>query len=210
MYFSLVRIWWTEALVHERPKSVAIPSVLSVAAISRPIYASNEFDLVRGPGRQHDPVGLQALAIAATALSFHIAALVDQNPPQPVARRAALVKAELDEPALTGKHLDRQLAAVFAGHHALDGLQEIGADAAIVLELLAAIMNANAGAGADMLMVGAFVGILKPAPTADFINQDGGEVGRPGSNLGDQILDSLAAVDPQAASAGVFVNAQDP
>ena len=86
------------------------------------------------------------------------------------ARRAALAKSQLDQPALAREYLDRKLPAVFASHDALDGLQQVGADAAVVLELLPAIVNANASAGADVLMIGSFVGLLEEAPSLSLLH----------------------------------------
>ena len=88
-------------------------------------------------------------------------------------------KAELDQPALTREHLGGQLAAVFAGHRALDALDDGRDRAAVILELLGAVLNADAGALADVFVVGALIGVLKPAPAADVVDQDGREIGVP-------------------------------
>ena len=74
--------------------------------------------------------------------------------------------------------LGRQLAAVLAGHRALDALDDGRDRAAVVLELLRAVVDGDAGALADVLVVGAFVGVLEPAPAADVVDQDRLEVGR--------------------------------
>jgi hypothetical protein len=63
-----------------------------------------------------------------------------------------------------------QLAAVFASHRALDRLDDRRGGAAVVLELLGAILDADARALADVLVVGTLVCILKPAPAADVID----------------------------------------
>ena len=55
-----------------------------------------------------------------------------------------------------------------------------------------------------MLVIGALVGILKPAPAADVIDEDRLEVGLAGLNLGHQVLQRLAAVEPQAGAPGVL------
>lgn len=130
-----------------------------------------------------------------------IAVLVDQHAPKPVAGRAALAIAQFNETTLPGKDLHRQLAAVFAGHHAFDGLQQVGADAAVVLELLAAIVDPDPRTGADMFVICAFVRILKPAPAADVIDKNRLEVGVAGLDLGHQVLQRLAAVEPQSRPA---------
>ncbi len=97
---------------------------------------------------------------------------------------------------MPGEDLHGQLAAVFASHHPLDGLQKVRADAAVVLELLAAVMDPNAGTGADVLVIGALVGVLKPAPATDVVDEDCPDVGMPGLDLGHQVLQRLAAVEP--------------
>lgn len=141
------------------------------------VHALDDPLLFLGAGHQDHSVGLQALLLATGQLALRAAVLVDQNPPQPVSGGAALAIAKLHEAALPGEDLHRQLAAVFARHHALDGFQEVRADAAVVLELLAAVVDPDAGTGTYVLVVGAFVGILKPAPTADVVDEDGLEVG---------------------------------
>ena len=64
---------------------------------------------------------------------------------QPVARHAALAEAALDKPALAGEHLVREFAAVLGGHGALDGLDDVGHGAAVVDELLHAIVDLDLG-----------------------------------------------------------------
>ena len=127
--------------------------------------------------------------------------LVDQHAPQAVSGRTALTKAEFHKAALPGKDLHRKLAAVFAGHDALDGLQKVGADAAVVLELLAAVVHPDPGAETDVLMVCALIGVLKSAPATDVVDEDRFEIGLAGFNLGHQLLQRLAAVEPQSRSA---------
>lgn len=73
---------------------------------------------------------------------------------------------------------------VLAGHHPLDGLQQGRADAAVILEPLAAAVDPDPCARADMLVIRAPVVILKPAPAADVIDEDWLEVGLAGSDLG--------------------------
>ena len=87
--------------------------------------------------------------------------------------------------------------------------QQVGADAAVVFELLAAVVDADPGARADMLVVGPFISILKPAPAADVIDQNSLEIRLAGSDFGHQVLQRLATVQPQPRPTGVFENAQD-
>jgi hypothetical protein len=88
-----------------------------------------------------------------------------------------LPKAQLDQAALPGEHLGRQLPAVFARHRALDALDDGGHGRAVVLELLGAVGDLNSGAAADVLVIGAFVGVLEPTPAADVVDEDDLEVG---------------------------------
>jgi hypothetical protein len=48
-----------------------------------------------------------------------------------------------------------------------------------------------------MFVVGPFISILKPAPAADIIYQNGLEIRLTGSVLGHQVLQRLASVNPQ-------------
>src|SRR5690606_10278122 len=109
---------------------------------------------------ENDPVGLKALLLAARQLALGIAVLVDQHPAQSVSGRAALAKTEFDQAALARENLHGELATVFTGHDPLDGFQQVRADAAVVLELLSAVVDADSGAGTDMLVIGTLVGIL--------------------------------------------------
>ena len=104
---------------------------------------------------------------------------------------------------------DTTLEAVFARHHPLDGFQKVGADAAVVFELLATIVDPDPGTSADMLVVGPFIGILKPTLAADVIDQNGLEIRLAGSNLGHQALQRFAVVQPQPGPTGVLEDAQD-
>jgi hypothetical protein len=88
-----------------------------------------------------------------------------------------LPEPQLDQPALAGEHLGRQLPAVFACHGALDAFDDGRHRRAVVLELLGAVGDLDAGAAADVLVVRALVGILKSPPAADVVDQDDLEVG---------------------------------
>jgi hypothetical protein len=166
-------------------------------------------DLVIGPGHQDDAVGLQALVLAARQFALDGACWSISTFAQAVARRAALAETQLDQAALAGEHLGRQLPAVFAGHGALDALDDGGHRRAVVLELLGAVGDLDAGAAADVLVIGALVGVLEPAPAADVVDQDDLEVGLAGLDVLDQLLQGDAAVDAQAALAFVGVGADD-
>jgi hypothetical protein len=77
-----------------------------------------------------------------------------------------LSKAELDQTALTDEHLRRELPTVFAGHRTLDALYDGRDRTAVVLELLGAVLDRNAGALTDVLVIGALVGVLESSPAA--------------------------------------------
>jgi len=147
-----------------------------------------------GAGHQDDAVGLQALLLAARQLALRVAVLVDQHPAQPVSGRAALAIPQLDEAALPGEDFDRKFPAVFPCHDPLDGFQKVRADAAVVLKLLATVVYPDPGAGTDVLVIRALVGILKTAPAADVVDEDRFEVGIAGLDFGHQVLQRLAAV----------------
>lgn len=127
------------------------------------IDISNDFNFLGGARSEDDAVGLQALVLAARQLGFPLAILADQYAAQAKSCRATLAIAQLDQAALARKDLDRQLAAVFARHRSFHTLDDGGDGAAVLLELLGAILDLNVGATADVFVIGGFIGILKPA-----------------------------------------------
>ena len=173
------------------------------------VHALDDPLFLLGAGDQNHAVGLKALLLAARQLALRIAMLVDQHAAEPVPGRIALAIAQFDETALPGEDFYGKLAAVFASHHPLDGLQQVRADAAVILELLAAVVDPDPGAGTDVLVTGAFVGVLKPAPPADVIDEDSLEVGIAGLDLGHQVLQSLSAVEPQSRASRVLESPKD-
>ena len=105
------------------------------------------------------------------------ALFVDQHPPQAEARPGRPGGSRARSGGTGRRTPWRQLAAVLAGHGALDALDDGGAQAAVVLELLGAVVHLDARVAADVLVVGALVGVLEPAPAADVVDQDDLEVG---------------------------------
>jgi hypothetical protein len=83
---------------------------------------------------------------------------------------------EFDLTTLTGEDLDREFAAVFSGHCTLHALDDSRDRTAIIFELLGAVVDAYAGALANILIIGAFVRILKAAPAAYVVNENRLEV----------------------------------
>jgi hypothetical protein len=100
------------------------------------------------------------------------------------------------------------MAAVFGGHHPFDLLEQ-GAGHPAGLERLSAVLDREAFLSADELVVGALVGVLEPAPTADVLDEDGLEVGRSADDVGQQLLQAPAARGRQAADAGVDIGPDD-
>ena len=158
---------------------------------------------------QDDAVGLQALVFATRQLALDRAGLVDQHAPQAVSGWPALPKAQLDQAALPGEYLGRQLPAVFASHRTLDALDDGGHGRAVVLELLGAVGDLNSGAAADVLVIGALVSVLKPTPAAHVIDQDDLEVRVARFDVLDQLLQRLATINAQPALAFVGVGPDD-
>src|SRR3546814_11423229 len=64
------------------------------------------------------------------------------------------LETEADQPALAGENLHRQLTAIFASHRPLHALDDRRAQAAIILELLGAVLNGDPRFPADELVVG--------------------------------------------------------
>src|SRR5690606_38420685 len=121
----------------------------------------------------------------------------------------ALAKTLFDQPSLPGKHLGRELAAIFAGHGAFDAFDDGRDRAAIIVVLLGAILPRPPGAPADILVVRGLVGVLEAAPAADVIDQHQGEIGRAGLNILDQLPERIAALDLEPALASIGIGAHD-
>lgn len=68
--------------------------------------------------------------------------------------------------------LRRKLAAELRRHYSLYILYDVRNQASVVVELLGAVRNFNAGLLADKLVVGTLIDILKAAPAADIKDQD--------------------------------------
>ena len=162
-----------------------------------------------GPGTRIDAVGLKALLRANRELALRLSLLVDELSAQAVARQAALPEAEANEPALAREDLHGELAAVLAGHRPLHALDDRRAQAAIVLELLRAVVNDDAGLLAEELVVGAFVGVLESTPATHVVDEDGREVGTAGPHVVDQLLQRVAAVEAQTALPVIGVGTHD-
>ena len=135
--------------------------------------------------------------------------MVNQDAPQAVTGWPALPKAQFDQAALSREHLGRQLPTIFARHRALDALDDGGHRRAIVLELLCAVRDLDSSAAADVFVVGALVGVLKPAPAAYVIDEDDLEVGRPRFDILDQLLQRQPAINAQTTLALIGIGPDD-
>ena len=160
-----------------------------------PIDLANHVNLFGRARCQDDPIGLEALLFAAAEDRFDVAVLIDQCPTQAEASGTALSITLFDEPPLAGEDLYRKLPAVFASHGALEALEHGAHRRPVILELFGAIGDLNSGAAADVLVVGALIGVLETAPAADIINQDHLEIGGAGFDVGNQPLQRSATVD---------------
>ena len=138
---------------------------------------AHRLDLIDRSRHQDHAIGLDALLLASAEFAFRPATAVDQATPQAISSRTTLAKAELDQAALAGEDLGGELAAVLTGHRTLDALDDGGDRAAVILKLLGAVLHPDPGTAADVLVVGALVGILEAAPAADIVDQDGAVVG---------------------------------
>ena len=164
---------------------------------------------VIGAGHEDDAVGLQAFVLAVFELAFDGAGLVNQHPAQAVACWTPLTKPHLNQAALTGEHLGRQLPAVFPGHGALDAFDDGRHRRAVVLKLLGHVGDRDTFALADVFVISRLVRILEATPAADVIDQDQVEVGVAGLDIGDELLQRGAAIDGQPALALVGIGAHD-
>lgn len=158
------------------------------------IDAAYCFDLVGRSGNENDTVGLETLALAEPEKGLWTSVLVDKLPAKAIAGRSTLTKAQPDQAALAGEDLGGEFPAVFAGHDSFHAFQERRGNAAVIVELLGAVVDGNPRAFTDELVVGTLVGVLEASPTAHVINEDGAEIGLAGLNIVDEVLQCVAAV----------------
>jgi hypothetical protein len=100
-----------------------------------------------------------------------------------------------------------QLATVLACHGAFDALDDGGNRTAVIFELLGAVFDLLVGSTANVFVVGGFICILEPAPPADVIDEDHLKIGGAFLHILDQLLQGLAALDPEAAFPGIGIGA---
>src|ERR1019366_10068102 len=153
----------------------------------------NNLNLILGPRNQDDSVRLQALPFSTSQKPFGALVPVDQLTPQAIAGRAALSKPHLDEAALAREHLHRELAAVFRSHGALQSLEHRRRHAAVVLELLCAVVNADPSSLENILIVRALIHVLEPTPTAYVIDEEGSEIRPFGFDIRHELVQAVAA-----------------
>src|SRR5262249_7310479 len=96
--------------------------LLYLATDESPIHPPHGINFLGWAGNKNDAVRLNALMLAFRQFAFRYSSLINQATPQPKSRWAALPEAKLNQPALTGKDLDRKLPAVLAGHRPFDTL----------------------------------------------------------------------------------------
>jgi len=75
--------------------------------------------------------------------------------------------------------------------------------------LLRAILDGDAGASADILVIGALVGILKTPPAADVIDENQGEIGVPGLHVLDELSERVASLNLEAAFPRIGIGSDD-
>jgi hypothetical protein len=105
-----------------------------------------------------------------------------------------LAKAVFDKAALTGKYLDGWLTAVLASHDPFDVFEQDRTDAAVIVKLLAAIVNSYPRPRADVLVISTFIRVLKTSPEADVVDQNCLKVGCPRFHFQHQRLQSVTTV----------------
>ena len=121
----------------------------------------------------------------------------------------ALAVTQLDQAPLAGKHLDRELATVLPGHSTLDALDDGRDRAAVILELLGAILHGDPRQLADLFVVSALIWILEATPAADVVDQDRPEGGLAGLDVVEQLAETGAPADGQTAAALVRICLDD-
>jgi hypothetical protein len=137
-----------------------------------PGTSSGNLNFFRWARDKDHAIGLDALMLGTGQDAFSLSAMVSEHASKPKTRRTALMKAQFNKPALAVEHLHGKLPAIFAGREPLKAFEHRGNRAAIILELLGAVLNTNVSAPADVFVVGALVGILKPPPAAHVIDEN--------------------------------------
>jgi len=116
-----------------------------------------------------------------------------------------LAESQLDQPALAGEDFDRELAAVFGSHRALERLQHRRGHAPIVLEVFCTVVKSDSSPLQHVFVVGTLVYVLEPSPAAHVVDKKGGEVGSFGLNIGHQLVETVPAGNVQATALMVGV-----
>src|ERR1051325_2515325 len=99
--------------------------------------------------------------------------------------------------------------SVFIANHNTDPLDDGRDWAAVVLELLRAVMHGHTCLSANIFIIGAFIGILEPPPSADIVNKDVGERCLAVLNILDHPRQGVASLDIQAALAFIRILSDD-
>jgi hypothetical protein len=156
----------------------------------------DEVDLRFRSRCQHHPVGLNALVFASPKLALDRPCLIYERAAKTKPSWTTLSISQFDQAALTREDFRRQFATVLPGHGALDAFDDGRNWAAIVLELLSTIVHRNPGAAADVLVIGAFVGVLETYPPADVVDEYCLKVGPARLHVIEKQFERIASVEP--------------
>src|ERR1039458_4298844 len=126
------------------------------------------------------------------------------NPAEPPWRNPSSIRRHCPIKDLGGK-----LAAVLTGHGPLHALNDCRNGAAIILKLLGAIVHINLRASANVLVIGALVGILESSPTADIVDKNCTEIRLAILHIANQLFQRISTVNSKAAFAGIRVCPRD-
>ncbi len=126
--------------------------------------------------------------LAPCQFGLYGAVLIDENTAQSIASRSALTKTKFNQSALTGEYLGGQFPAILASHSPFDAFDDRGYRGTVILKLLGAVGDLNAGTPAPVLVIRTFVGILEATPPTDVVDQDDREVRRAAFDVLDQLL----------------------
>src|SRR5882724_3387302 len=106
-------------------------------------------------------------------------------------------------------NLDGKFATELRGHDPLEVLHDAGKKAAVVVELLSAILDPNAGFPTKEFIVRTLIDVLEAAPAADVVDEDAAKVGGAGTDVRDELLETFALLDPQATDAFIPIGPHD-
>jgi len=195
VYFGKVALGWLSEQANIGMCLCPAPGALFD---EHPVNGADDLDFLRRSWNEDDTIRLNAFLFTPQEDQLDYAGLIFQLSPKTIPSGATLPEAELDEAALAEEDLGREFPAVLPRHHPLHAFEHSRDLAAVVFELLCAIMDVDLGSFADVFVVCAFVCVLEAPPATHVVNQNFAEIGLAALDVPDQLLQRFAALDVQS------------